>query len=156
MALFLAQHGISEPKERDPARGLSPVGRQETELIAGVAKNYSIPVQQVFHSGKARAQQTADIFQEVLGVEKQAITLEGVNPLDDVKTFAGEVQLDGNVMLVGHLPFLEKLVSHLLCGDEEKRIYRFQNSGILCLDGEIGDDGEIDWYIKWALNPNVG
>ncbi len=45
----------------------------------------------------------------------------------------------------------EKLVSYLTTGSVDILVYRFQNSGIVCLDQE--DNG---WYIKWTLNPNIG
>ena len=58
-----------------------------------------------------------------------------------------------NVMLVGHLPFMEKLTSYLITGDEDKPVFRFQNSGIVCLDQ---DETNGFWVIKWALMPNIG
>ena len=42
MALFLVQHGISAPKDIDPEKGLSDLGREETNRIAQVAKGYKI------------------------------------------------------------------------------------------------------------------
>jgi phosphohistidine phosphatase SixA len=66
MAVYLVQHGKSLPKEKDPAKGLSDTGRQETLKIADVAKMYQVPVSRIGHSGKARAEQTAQIFREVL------------------------------------------------------------------------------------------
>jgi phosphohistidine phosphatase len=53
-------------------------------------------------------------------------------------------------MVVGHLPFMEKLVSYLSAGLVDKRVYKFQNSGIVCLDRENND-----WFIKWTLNPDI-
>jgi len=55
MAVYLVQHGKSLPKEKDPDKGLSDTGRQETIKIADVAKMYQVPVSVVGHSGKARA-----------------------------------------------------------------------------------------------------
>ena len=65
MAVYLVQHGKSLPKEKDPAKGLSETGRQETMKIADVALMYQVPVSSIGHSGKARAEQTAKIFRDI-------------------------------------------------------------------------------------------
>ncbi len=69
MAVYLVQHGKSLPKEKDPAKGLSETGRQETLKIADVALMYQVPVSIIAHSGKTRAEQTARIFKDILKVD---------------------------------------------------------------------------------------
>ncbi len=44
MALFLVQHGLSLSKDKDPEKGLSNAGKEDTRRIADVAKRYAIPV----------------------------------------------------------------------------------------------------------------
>jgi len=41
-------------------------------------------------------------------------------------------------MIVGHLPFLEKLTSYLVTGDEEELVLQFPTAGIVCFykDGQ--------------------
>jgi phosphohistidine phosphatase len=155
MALFLVQHGISAPKDIDPERGLSDFGREETHRIAKVAKGCKIPVQKIAHSGKKRAEQTAGIFHEILALEIPTKEIAGINPMDDVRTFAATIELEENLMVVGHMPFMERLVSFLITGSENCRVYKFQNSGIVCLDMERGEDHKADWFIKWTLNPDI-
>ena len=155
MALFLVQHGISEAKDMDPKKGLSAFGREETNRIALVAKGYKIPIQKLVHSGKKRAEQTADIFYEVLDLKTPMKKISGINPMDDVRSFAATIEPDENLMVVGHMPFMERLVSFLTTGTENCRVYKFQNSGIVCLDMEIGEDNKVDWFIRWTLNPNI-
>lgn len=150
MALFLAQHGLSLPKDQDPEKGLSDKGHADTIRIAEVAKAYEIPVLKIIHSGKTRAEQTALIFNETLGVKNPCECVDGINPLDDVTAFANRIDPQSNEMVVGHLPFMERLVSHLTTGTVDLRVYKFQNSGIVCLENEDGD-----WFIKWTLNPNI-
>ena len=150
MALFLVQHGLSLSKEIDPERGLSEEGIATAQRIADVAKHYEIPVAKICHSGKKRAAQTAVIFQEALNPEHAVATVDGINPKDDVKSFSTTIVSDSNTMLVGHLPFMENLVSFLTTGSEDTFVYRFQNSGIVCLD-----QNEKGWFIKWTLNPDI-
>ena len=155
MALFLVQHGISAPKDIDPEKGLSDFGREETNRIAQVAKGYKIAVQKIVHSGKKRAEQTAGIFHETLALEIPMKKISGIKPMDDACIFAATIELEGNLMVVGHMPFMERLASFLITGSENCRVFKFQNSGIVCLDMESGKDNEADCLIKWTLNPNI-
>lgn len=155
MALFLVQHGISLPKDKDPGKGLSDLGIEETRRIAPVARGYKIPVARIFHSGKKRAEQTADIYHQALDLKTPLEVLKGIGPLDDVRMFAATLDPATGWMVVGHMPFMERLVSFLTVGDEDTRVYRFQNSGIVCMDADPGANGTLDWFIKWTLNPNV-
>ncbi len=155
MALFLVQHGISVPRDVDPEKGLSELGVEETKRIAPVAKGYGIPVATIVHSGKKRAEQTAQIYHKALGLKNPMEAISGINPLDDVRIFAAGIDPKANWMVVGHMPFMEKLVSYLTTGSEETRVYQFQNSGIVCLDARQGENQEPDWFIKWTLNPNI-
>ena len=155
MALFLVQHGINSPKDIDPEKGLSDFGREETNRIAQVAKGYKIPVQKIVHSSKKRAEQTAGIFHETFALETPMNKISGIKPMDDTRSFAATIELKGNLMVVGHMPFLERLVSFLTTGSEYCRVLKFQNSGIVCLDMERRDDKKADWFIKWTLNPNI-
>lgn len=155
MALFLVQHGISASQEIDPEKGLTDQGKAETARIAEVADGYGIRVARIVHSGKKRAKQTAAIIQDVLSLEVPLETISGINPQDDVRVFVEEISSESHVMVVGHLPFLQRLVSYLTTGSENFKIYQFQNSGIVCLDSMEGQDGKLEWFIKWTLNPSI-
>lgn len=155
MALFLVQHGISASKDVDPEKGLTNHGKTETERIAGVAKGYDIKVEKIVHSGKKRAKQTASIIYEILNVAAPLVAVANINPLDDVRAFAETVKPEAGLMVVGHLPFMQRLVSYLTAGTEGNLIYQFQNSGIVCLSATETAAGKLDWFIKWTLNPNI-
>ncbi len=153
MALYLVQHGKSLPKEIDPEQGLSVEGIADVERIAGVAKSYGVRVASIEHSGKKRARQTAEIFASALKPERGVEERNGLNPLDDVVAVSDAILSEKkNLMLVGHLPFMERLASYLVTGLTQTRIFKFQNGGIVCLDK---DPDTPSWYIKWALIPNI-
>jgi phosphohistidine phosphatase len=153
MALYLVQHGKSLSKDLDIHKGLSEEGSAEVKRIAEVARQYGIKVSTIFHSGKTRARQTAQIYASSLNIKNEIEETEGMKPLDDVVKFAQKIQVSENVMFVGHLPFLEKLTSYLVVGSGEKPIFKFQNGGIVCLDKEPDSQS---WIIKWTLMPNIG
>lgn len=150
MPVFLVQHGLSLPKAEDPEKGLSDRGREQTLKIAEVAAGYGVKISQIFHSGKKRAEQTARIMAEILcpglGIEQMA----DISAMDDVKRLGNRLDPDSNHMVVGHLPYMEKLVSYLTTGRETPKVLKFQNSGIVCLDQD-----ESGWFIRWTLNPNI-
>jgi phosphohistidine phosphatase len=152
MTLYLVQHGQSLPKDVDPDQGLSETGVAETERIADVAKNYDINVGQIKHSVKTRARKTADIFASTLNPTDGVKEVEGLKPMDDVAAFAAAINPDTNTMLVGHLPFMERMTSYLVTGSIEKPVFKFQNSGIVCLDKDP-DSGS--WVIVWTLMPRI-
>ena len=153
MAIYLVQHGKCLAKDEDPERGLSDQGRSEVHRIAQVAAGYGIRVSQIRHSGKKRALQTAEIMDQALNPEEWVLTEQGINPLDDVVTYARSLDIASNVMIVGHLPFLEKLTAYLVTGQDQKPVFQLQNGGILCL-GQYSDSDQV--VVKWALMPNIG
>lgn len=152
MALYLVQHGRSIPREIDSGQGLSPEGMFEVEQIANVAMKHRIHVSCIKHSGRKRAQQTAEKFAAALNPAMGIKKMRGLKPNDDVECLTKELSYKDNYMVVGHLPFLEKLVSFLIIGTVEKPVIKFQNAGIVCLDKEA--DGQ-DWFIKWTLFPKI-
>ncbi len=153
MALFLVQHGKSLPKDVDPDQGLSEEGVTETERIANVAKDYGINVKAIKHSVKTRARHTADIFATALKPAGGTEEIAGIKPMDDVSAVAENIDSEDDDMLVGHLPFMERMTSFLITGSIENPVFKFQNSGIVCLDQ---DRETKSWFIKWALMPNIG
>ncbi len=153
MALYLVQHGKSLPKAEDPEKGLSAEGKMETERIAEVTAGYQVPVSRILHSGKKRARETAEIFSMRLSPASGSEPYDGMNPLDDVRAFAGRLRLADDIMLVGHLPFLERLIGLLVCGNPDQTVFKLQNSGIVCLDRVAEVNHPV---IRWALMPTVG
>ena len=153
MALYLIQHGKSLPKDQDPDQGLSEEGSIETERIANLAQDYGVNVSQIRHSVKTRARQTAEILARALKPQKDIQEISGIKPMDDVAACAAKIDPDENVMLVGHLPFMERITSYLITGSIDQPVIKFQNSGIVCLDK---DPETQSWFIKWTLMPNIG
>jgi phosphohistidine phosphatase len=153
MALFLVQHGKSLSKDIDPDQGLSEDGAAETLRIAEVAKGYDVNVRCIKHSVKTRARSTAEIFASALNPAEGIQEITGIKPMDDVVACAQSIQTEANTMLVGHLPFMERMTSFLITGSTENTVFKFQNSGIVCLDQ---DSETKSWFIKWTLMPNIG
>ena len=64
MKLYLVQHAQAASEDADPQRGLTEEGRSEIERIAGFIKPLNLQVEYLWHSGKKRAEQTAQVLAE--------------------------------------------------------------------------------------------
>ena len=149
--LLLVQHGVAMSKDEDPDRPLRSEGADTVSRMAAWGVEQGLGVDEIRHSGKRRAAETAEILgvhlQPVLGVR----VASGLAPLDDVRPVAealgGE---DNTLMLVGHLPFLARLAGFLLTGSPEATPIRFTNAGIVCLKG-----GQEGWELAWSVPPEL-
>ena len=149
MYLYLIQHGKTIPKEKDPEQPLSIQGKKHTKRTASFLRSHGFLVEEIWHSDKLRAKQTAEIIGNKL-LCKKIIEKEGLAPLDPVKNISEEIQkVDKILLITGHLPFLEKLASLLLTGSQKKLKIKFQNSGIVCLEK---DD---KWSLIWSVIPEL-
>jgi phosphohistidine phosphatase len=151
MALYLVQHGHSLPKEIDPDQGLSPEGITDTEHTARLSQSLGLSIGGILHSGKTRARQTAEIMATALAPPGGIKEASGLSPLDDVAPWSS-LKPGSNLMLVGHLPFMERLAALLVTGSPEQPVIAFQNSGIVCLNR---DEFSPKWVIRWALVPKL-
>ncbi len=153
MNIYLMQHGKPVPKEKNPDKPLSDRGRHDVRKMAGFLKKAGIQVETVFHSGKTRARQTAEIISSEINPGKESQKREGLSPLDDVKAIAEEIKLGQNdFMIIGHLPHLEKLVSFLTTGSNSSQVVSFQQGGVVCLRA---NEEELNWAIAWMLVPEI-
>ncbi len=60
-------------------------------------------------------------------------------------------QRERDLMLVGHLPFMEKLAAYLLSGKENSRLVLFRYGAIVCLEQKE----DQTWGVKWILTPEM-
>jgi len=154
MRLYLVQHGKALPEEQDPQRPLSPEGRQDTEKVARFLKPLGLVVDRVWHSGKARAWQTAQIYAEVLTIRHELTGRPGLDPNDDVAPVRDELTAAAeDTMLVGHMPFVSKLASLLLTGHEFLPAIAFKNAGVVCLSRTPDNRWQAEWIIVPELLP---
>ena len=152
MKTYLVQHGEACAKEVDPDRPLTDQGKADIERLAAFLKRAGIQVERVIHSGKLRAAQTAERLAHAIaaGVELESSGI--INPNDNPKAFDWQSDSwDRDTLVVGHLPFMAKLVSHLLIEDENRLITAWQPGSIVCLQRE--DAGS--WRINWMIRPEL-
>lgn len=146
MKLYLVRHGAALSPEIDSEQPLSQQGREETERVAAYLKPKNIEIEEIIHGVKLRAKQTAAILGKRLAPDVMLVEKEGLEPMDPIEPILEEITLyERNVMLVGHLPFMERVVTALLGSCP----ISFCGSCLVALEGE-----GRNWKLAWVATPN--
>ncbi len=152
MKIYLARHAEASPKEIDSECPLSEKGEKDLQAIAAFLVPRKLKVDFFFHSGKLRAKQTAEGLQQAIHCDRGVEARSGLEPLDLVSPIASEInQFDKDLALVGHMPFMGKLLSKLLTGYESSDLLVFQTATLVCLERMEGGG----WVIKWTVCPEL-
>ncbi len=153
MKLYLVQHGDALSKAEDPARPLSGKGREDVARMASFLAGGGVKAGRVIHSGKTRAMGTAKMLSQSIGpdgaVEEMAAGLAPNDPTDQLLLVLQGCHED--VMIVGHEPFMGRLVARLVVGDEADGVVAFAPGAVVCL--EQNKDG--NWILQWMLRPSL-
>ena len=154
MDLYLMQHGEATTDAENPERPLTDAGRVAVQRVAARARAADVRVSGCVHSGKLRAEQTAQLLMHEIGAEVDVEARPGLSPNDAVTPTAEWLRAlteDQALALVGHLPFLDRLASLLVAGDEEAQVVRFRMGGLVKLEPKINGDG---FSVAWAVPPD--
>jgi len=148
MKLYLVQHGDTLPKETDPERPLSDKGRADVARMAAFLAP-AVRVAHVLHSGRTRARDTAALLAAALGPGGAIEEMAGVGPTDPTDALADAATgWSEDVMVVGHLPFMGRLVSRLVAGSEDAGVVAFAPGSVVCLERADGA-----WTVAWMVRP---
>jgi phosphohistidine phosphatase len=152
MRVYLVRHGKAKPVEEDPRCGLSAAGQDEVTRVAEFLAEQRIIFSLILHSGKTRAEETAHIFAGCIRSTAGPSHTSGLAPEDDPAATANFLRVyTDDVLIVGHLPHLERLASLLLTGSPDRHPVRFSNAAVICLEKE--DAGT--WSLVWAIVPEL-
>ncbi len=152
MKLYLVQHAMPVSKDIDPGRPLSPEGEKDISKMAEFLRASDHTVSRILHSGKMRARQTAEILAEALLISGEVETTDGINPNDPVQYFSLRAhKFEHDTMIVGHMPFMAKMVSYMVTGNEDQAIVAYRPGSVICLK----QNPEELWQIQWMLRPDT-
>jgi phosphohistidine phosphatase len=153
MALWLMQHGEAADASADPERPLTPRGRADVSAVAAQLVRLGVWPDLIQHSDKVRARETAEIVAAALGVGAEETA--GLRPDDDALPWVARLQVeDRQLMLVGHLPFLSRLASRLICGDPDSEVVQFAPGSVVRL--ECNDNCRVAWMLTPAMAAAMG
>ncbi len=149
MRLYLVRHGQAAGDTPDPK--LSSRGCTEVETIADFFLQAELSVDKIIHSGRQRAQQTAEILAHAIASPEAICQKDGLNPNDPPIGIAKICnQCEQDLMLVGHLPFMGRLASLLLLNREDDDFFLMNTATVLCLEKYEGR-----WLLAWMIGPNL-
>ena len=152
MRLYLVQHGAALAKDVDPARPLSEQGEQDVRRIAAFLARAGVGVGRIWHSGKRRAEQTAEQLAAALPPHPKPEARAGMDPDDPTDTLAYDVTgWDRDTMICGHLPFMARLSARLLTGREDGAAIGFTPGTVACLERT----GERQFALRWMISPDL-
>jgi phosphohistidine phosphatase len=152
MHLYLVQHGAAKPESEDPERPLTEDGMRTVEKMAAWLESAGVSMDRIEHSDKLRARQTAQILASWLKPTEGIRQVAGLAPNDDLRPILSRLGKETkNLMLVGHLPHLSRLVSHLLGLSANRTAVQFEMGGVVRIDrSETGT-----WVIRWVVLPEL-
>jgi phosphohistidine phosphatase len=135
MHLYLMQHGLALSKDENPERPLSERGRSETLRVAEAAARAGVTVDEIRHSTKLRARQTAETVAEHLRPPGGVMEVEGLAPMDDPVPVAARLAGESRkILLVSHMPFLQRLADLLLSPRGGQGVVCITNSALVGLE----------------------
>ncbi len=149
--LILVRHGEAVPETVDPQRPLSDRGRKDVQKVAVWAGAVGLTADEVWHSGKLRAAQTAELIAEALSPTPPVKAVSGLAPNDPVEPVAEQL-LDGptTLLLAGHLPFVGRLLGYLVTGSADRSLVDF-DAGTLV----VAARREERWVIRCVVSPDL-
>lgn len=151
MNLYLIRHGQPQPREKDPARPLTSQGRLDVETATRFLLQSGISVREIWHSEKARSRETAWIIGQALTASR-LVSRPGLAPLDPVDSIRVEIMdREDDLMIVGHLPFLSRLINLLVGAPLNLELVDLQTGGLLGL----ARDRDNNWKISFAISPRL-
>jgi phosphohistidine phosphatase len=158
MDLYILRHAIAEPRGhsiagRDTQRPLTAEGERKMRRVARGMKAANLSFDLILSSPYLRARQTAEVVVEILGRARKV-------------EFSDTLAADGNpkelinglrktrrkrVLLVGHEPYLSRLISFLISGGAGISI-NLRKGGLCKLTAESLRYGRCA-TLEWLLTP---
>lgn len=151
MKLYLVQHAEAVDQDQDHQRPLSDQGEADATKMAALLLKAGVSVDEVAHSGKTRALQTATILAKAVWPGNAVVPLDGLGPKDSTEyLFHAAQTAGGDMMVVGHQPFMGKMAARCLTGDEDGLTVGFTPGTIVCLQRS-----QSGWQLHWMLRPEL-
>ena len=149
MKVYLVHHVDALSAEQDPQRHISPKGRDQADRLGTRLRALGVAPVRILHSDKQWTIDTAVRIAAKLGAEnKTSQAAYPINTGDPVAPFVAEIAAaDGDIMMCGHIDYLLRSASRLVCGDESRKVVEFKpgNGTVVCFEGKGND-----WVITYA------
>ncbi len=157
MRAYLLRHGEAEPTHPDADRVLTSAGQKEIEKMAQTLRfRPKLLPQRLWVSPLTRAQQTAELFCGIAGISLAPETRNDLVPNANPARTARELQKSGDsLLIVGHNPHLEILLSYLLTGRSDGLLLVLNTGSLACIEfPRFGPTPETS-FLRFLLSPNL-
>lgn len=151
--IFLLHHADAVPADVDHMRPLSSLGRGQADRVVSQAQARGARPAVIWHSGKLRARQTAEIAWRMLNPLATFSAARGLQPDDDPDTMAVVLDAEAtgsgaarDILIAGHMPHLPRLLHRLTTGLRDGASTSFPLHGCVALER----DGER-WKERWRV-----
>jgi phosphohistidine phosphatase len=160
MKLYVLRHGIAVMRDDldvgdDSERQLTSKGKRQLRQTAVAMKKMGLRFDLILSSLYLRAKQTAEIVAASLKLEKRLKFSEALAPGGSPKSLIRQLNemkpAPGNVLLVGHEPYLSRLVSLVTTGGTDLMM-DFKKGGLCRLETEKLGYGRCA-TLAWLLTP---
>lgn len=142
------RHGEAVLGQPDWQRPLSDRGRAQAIAMAQSARSRGVSVAWFYHSGILRAQQTAELVAAVLPPVQGVREISGLCPEDDPMILKAQLdETTQSVLLISHLPYLNRLAGLMVTGDSERSVIEFAPATLVCLTRHANG-----WKFDWSLS----
>ncbi len=147
MLIYLVRHGEAKEKSQDPERGLTEGGKEDVRKMGVFISIKNLKINRILHSTKKRARETAEILAEHLNPKGGTSEEHGLEPMSDPDVWHTSLSdLDEDVMIVGHLPYLGDLATLLITGDNTEAPLMFETGEVACI-GRFGGKHMLMWKV---------
>lgn len=161
MTLYMLRHAIaldrSDWRGKDSDRPLTPEGRRKMRKAAQGIKRLKLDVDWIITSPYRRAYDTAEIVAKTLKAKKKLRVLKDLASNGDAAGAMRHLALDyrskDSLLLVGHDPYLSRLVS-VLIGAERPLALDFKKGGLCKLSADsltYGPCATLEWWLPPKL-----
>ncbi len=158
MNIFILRHGIAVERgtkgyENDSGRPLTPKGKRQLRKSAAAMKKMKLRFDLILSSPYERARHTAEIVAGELKLKKRLKFSNTLRYEGDPETLIAEItglkSAPKDLLLVGHEPYLSRLVSLLISGDHESDM-DLKKGGLCKLEVEkllVGKCARLAWLL---------
>lgn len=152
MMLYLVRHAHAVDAVENRQRPLSPRGRGQVRALAALLHpSRTLQTAEVWHSGLARALETAQLLITGLQLEARLVEIDGLRGDDDPAVVASHLRHRRSpLMIVGHEPHLSSLASLLVTGRPQPPMFVLKKSAALALERIEGH-----WTVRWQVSPEL-
>lgn len=139
MKVYLVHHVDALSAEQDPQRHISLKGHEQADRLGMRLHALGVAPARILHSDKQWTIDTAERIAAKLGAaDRIARAAYPINTGDPVAPFMVEIAAaKGDIMMCGHVDYLLRSASQLVCGDEKRKVVEFKpgNGTAVCLEG---------------------